>query len=102
MPVDHSSPVIQEVFAKSLERHNAGVRHLQSRYFPERLKALRKSAKMSTQQALADRSGLPVDIIRDMEQGKLEPTLAAVLRLAAGLGVGLSAFEPPAETVPAE
>jgi transcriptional regulator with XRE-family HTH domain len=65
-------------------------------FFAERLKQLRAEAGLS-QPALAERAEIPVSTIRQFEQGRREPTFATLLKLAAGLDVSLSAFDPPAE-----
>ena len=50
---------------------------------------------------MAERSGLAVNTIRQFEYGRREPTYETLVKLAAGLGVSLSAFDPPAEPKPA-
>ncbi|MBL8798004.1 MAG: helix-turn-helix transcriptional regulator [Planctomycetia bacterium] len=65
-------------------------------FFAARLKALRLEAQLS-QQKLADESGLAVNTIRQFEYGRREPGFETLCKLAAGLGVSLSAFDPPAE-----
>jgi transcriptional regulator with XRE-family HTH domain len=68
-------------------------------YFAERLRELRGKAGLS-QPALADRAGIGISTLRQFEYGRREPTFATLLKLAAGLGVGLSAFDPPDEPEP--
>jgi transcriptional regulator with XRE-family HTH domain len=50
------------------------------------LRALRKKKKLS-QEALAERSGLSLSYISEIERGNREPTLETIEKLAAGLGV---------------
>jgi transcriptional regulator with XRE-family HTH domain len=50
-----------------------------------------------SQSALEEASGVPAPTIRGFEQGRREPTFATLTKLARGLGVSLSAFEPPEE-----
>jgi len=71
----------------------------EKRFFAVRLKELRASANLS-QNGLARQSGLSVDAIRQLEYGRREPSFDTLLKLAAGLGVSLSAFDPPAEPEP--
>lgn len=52
---------------------------------PERMKAARKSASMS-QRDLADVSGIPVTMIREYEQGKSDPSVARLFKIADTLG----------------
>ena len=55
--------------------------------FARRLATLRWKARLSRDQ-LAKRSGVSVDLIHSLEQGRTaNPTLRTVLRLARGLGV---------------
>jgi transcriptional regulator with XRE-family HTH domain len=44
---------------------------------------------------LANKSGVPVGTIRYFEYGRREPTYETLVKLAEGLGVSLSAFDPP-------
>jgi transcriptional regulator with XRE-family HTH domain len=60
--------------------------------FAELFRGLRARASL-TQGALAERSGLSVSAIRHYEYGLREPSYSALVQLARGLGVGLSAFE---------
>jgi transcriptional regulator with XRE-family HTH domain len=64
-------------------------------FFAQRLKSLRESAGLS-QPALAERAGIGVSTLRHFEYGRREPTYATLVKLANGLGVSLSAFDPPA------
>ncbi len=64
------------------------------RYFARRLKELRLEAELS-QSKLAEASGLAVNTIRQFEYGRREPTYETLVKLAGGLGVSLSAFDPP-------
>jgi transcriptional regulator with XRE-family HTH domain len=68
-------------------------------FFATRLKQLRDGAGLS-QPELAERSGVAVGTVRQFEQGRREPTYATLAKLAAGLGVSLSAFDPPAQAEP--
>jgi DNA-binding XRE family transcriptional regulator len=63
-------------------------------YFGERLGELRRAAGQS-QPELAKSSGVPVGTIRELEQGRREPTLGTLINLARGLGLSLGAFDPP-------
>jgi transcriptional regulator with XRE-family HTH domain len=63
-------------------------------YFGKRLQELRRE-KGLTQPALADAAGVGLSTVRDFEQGRREPTLGTLVKLAQGLGVSLSAFDPP-------
>jgi transcriptional regulator with XRE-family HTH domain len=65
-------------------------------FFAERLRELRTKAKLS-QPELAEECGLAVGTIRQFEQGRREPTYETLVKLAEGLGVSLSAFDPPAK-----
>jgi transcriptional regulator with XRE-family HTH domain len=47
---------------------------------------------------VAERSGVAISIIRQVEQGPREPTSGTLVKLAAGLGVSLSAFDQAAAT----
>lgn len=61
-------------------------------FFALRFKALRTKANLS-QSDLADVSGVSVASIRHFEYGLREPTFETLVKLARGLGVGLSAFD---------
>lgn len=64
--------------------------------FPARLKELRNKAGL-TQAQLAKLAGMSQQAITDWENGKREPGWAAVVALAAALGVDCAAFlEEPA------
>lgn len=65
-------------------------------YFANRLKQLRAEAGLS-QPALAERCDISVSAIRHFEYGLREPSYDSLVKLATGLGVSLSAFDPPAE-----
>jgi transcriptional regulator with XRE-family HTH domain len=72
--------------------------------FAEKLKELR-TALGWTQSQLADHSGVPIGTIRDYEQGKRDPLLPTIQRLARGLGVSLAVFDdvaPSAESTEEE
>jgi transcriptional regulator with XRE-family HTH domain len=60
--------------------------------FPEKLRELRAASRM-TQQALADRAGMPLGTLRNFEQGIRTPMLATAAKLAKALGVSLGAFD---------
>jgi transcriptional regulator with XRE-family HTH domain len=68
-------------------------------YFGKRLRELRNEAGLS-QPALAEAAGVGLSTLRDFEQGRREPTLGTLVKLAAGLGVSLAAFDPPADDPP--
>src|SRR5438067_13464598 len=70
-------------------------------HFAGRLKELREAAGL-TQGALAERAGLKVGGIRDLEQGINGPRWETVVALAAALGVDCRAFleEPGAAPQP--
>jgi DNA-binding XRE family transcriptional regulator len=54
------------------------------------LKALREKARM-TQEQLADKAGVPVATIRDLEQGRrTDPAWSTICKLATGLEVDLN------------
>lgn len=65
-------------------------------FFAIRLCQLRHSAGL-TQSALATKAGLSIDAVRQFEYGRREPAFATLVKLAAGLGVSLSAFDQPEE-----
>jgi transcriptional regulator with XRE-family HTH domain len=73
----------------------------ESAYFAERLRGLRQEAGLS-QPGLYEATGVPVPTIRELEQGRREPKLSTLLKLAAGLGLSLAAFDPPAAEAPPE
>lgn len=60
--------------------------------FGRRLASLREAAGL-TAYALAKRSGVTQSFIGKLERGEKGPSWATVLKLAAALGVGVSAFE---------
>jgi DNA-binding XRE family transcriptional regulator len=69
-------------------------------WFAGRLRELREGAGL-TRQDLADRSGLAVNGIRDLEQGRRKPTWESVLALCQALAVEPTAFmTPPANRAP--
>lgn len=63
-------------------------------FFALQLRALRNKANLS-QPELAEAAGLAVSTIRQFEYGRREPTYETLVKLAQGLGVSLSAFDPP-------
>src|SRR5262245_17163690 len=69
-------------------------------WFAGRLKELRQDAGL-TQQQLADKAGVVVGVVRNLEQSINFPTWETVLALAQALGVDCTAFtQPPAEREP--
>src|SRR5687767_7441742 len=76
-------------------------RSMSAEWFAGRLKELRTASRL-TQKQLAETSGLKEGGIRDLEQGRRNPSWETVLALAKALGVDCTAFtQPPAEQ-PAE
>lgn len=65
-------------------------------FFTKRFRELRKQSGL-TQSALAERSGLNQGTIQQFEAGRRVPGFDTLVQLANGLGVSLSAFDPPAE-----
>ncbi len=63
-----------------------------------KLQAVRESRKLSLE-ALADRAGLPAQVIGQIESGALVPSLAPLIRIARALGVRLGTFLDDQETV---
>ena len=70
-------------------------------FFAARLKELRASAGLS-QNGLAEAAGVPVGTLRHFEYGLREPTYDTLVKLSEGLGVSLSAFDPPPSTKPSK
>ena len=69
--------------------------------FAGRLRELREGAGLSREQ-LADRAGMKVNGVRDLEQGVRSPRWETVLALAEALGVECTAFtQEPGELPPA-
>jgi transcriptional regulator with XRE-family HTH domain len=62
------------------------------------LRKLRETSGLSQRQ-LAQRAGLSVGAVRQYEHDRREPSYTALCRLAGGLGVSLSAFDPPPDLV---
>jgi transcriptional regulator with XRE-family HTH domain len=66
----------------------------------ERFQRLRQEAKL-TQEEASERSGVPINTLRNWEQGKRLPRLDHAVRLARALGVSMDELvgfdEPPAE-----
>ena len=60
--------------------------------FAERLKELRKQGEL-TQQQLADKANVTLRAISHWEQGLRKPSWEAVQKLAAALGVDVTAFQ---------
>ena len=67
---------------------------IQPEWFAGRLRELRESAGLSRQE-LADKAGLKVGGIRDLEQGLNGPTWATMLAICKVLGVDCTAFQTP-------
>lgn len=63
----------------------------EAEHFAENLKKLRNAAGL-TQQELADKAGMKLGGVRDLEQGRWGPTWSTVLTLARALGVDCTAF----------
>ena len=57
----------------------------------ERIKELRKSKKVS-QKELAQKTGLSIGSIQGYEQGRYNPKLEAIVKIAGALGVDLKVF----------
>ncbi|HWG43582.1 MAG TPA: helix-turn-helix transcriptional regulator [Gemmataceae bacterium] len=74
---------------------------MDAKWFAGRLGELRKNAGM-TQQQLADKAGLKLGGVRDLEQGRSGPTWDTVLALCKALGVDCTAFtiEPATDDKP--
>jgi transcriptional regulator with XRE-family HTH domain len=68
-------------------------------WFARRLKELREASGM-TQSQLADKAGLKVGGVRDLEQGRRRPTWETVLALAGALDVAVLTFAQPPEEQP--
>ena len=70
-------------------------------YFGRRLRELREAAGL-TQQELANRAGIKLGGVRDLEQSRNNPTWPTVLALCNALGVKCEAFtqEPTADAEP--
>jgi transcriptional regulator with XRE-family HTH domain len=66
--------------------------------FGEAVKFCRDKADL-TQRAVGDKSGLDISYISDLEQGKGNPTLINLTRLAHGLGVDCSKILAVAEVI---
>src|SRR5688572_3309966 len=77
------------------------MQEVQPEWFAGRLRELREQAGLSRQE-LADKAGLKVGGIRDLEQGMNGPTWATLLSICKALGVTCEVFTtPPAVQVPA-
>lgn len=70
-------------------------------FFAGRLKVLREQSGLS-QAALAERCGIGVSTLRQFEYGRREPTYETLVKLAAGLGLSLAAFDQPPAAKPAK
>jgi transcriptional regulator with XRE-family HTH domain len=69
-------------------------------WFAGRLRELREAAGL-TQTQLADKAGMKLGGVQNLEQGRTYPTWPTVLALAEALGVTCEAFtRPPAEREP--
>ena len=62
-------------------------------YVSVKIRDLRKKAEM-TQEALADKSGIPQSHLSRLEQGKHSPTAKTLRRIASALDVPVSAIDP--------
>jgi transcriptional regulator with XRE-family HTH domain len=71
----------------------------EKRFFAERLRELRHERGLS-QPDLSERSGVAVSTIRQFEYGRREPTYGTLVKLAAGLGVSLAAFDQAEPAAP--
>ncbi len=65
--------------------------------FHGRLRELREAAGL-TQGELAERAGLSIAGVTQLEQGRRKPAWETVQKLAIALGVGIEAFNEPAES----
>jgi len=63
--------------------------------FADILRGLRRKAGLS-QPRLAERAGVSVGSVRNLEQGIREPSYSTLVRLAAALGASLGDFGGPA------
>jgi transcriptional regulator with XRE-family HTH domain len=63
-------------------------------FFARKLRELRDRAGLS-QPGLAERAGVSVGAVRQLEYGRREPTYGTLVRLARALGVSLAAFDVP-------
>src|SRR5262245_38633744 len=63
-------------------------------WFAGRLRELRQAAGL-TQQQLANRAGLKLGGVRNLEQGRTYPEWPSVLALCAAMGVSCEAFQQP-------
>src|SRR5262245_61686837 len=73
---------------------------MKAAWFAGRLKELRQDAGL-TQQQLADKAGMVVGVVRNLEQSLNFPTWETVLALAQALSVDCTAFtQPPAKQKP--
>ena len=63
-----------------------------------KLQAVRESRKLSLD-ALAERAGLPVQVVGQIESGALVPSLSPLIRIARALGVRLGTFLDDQENV---
>src|SRR5262245_46370541 len=64
--------------------------------FADRLKQLREAAGLSRQE-LSDLCGLGRGTVRDYEQGRREPSLAAAFKMADALGASVEEFRDQEE-----
>jgi transcriptional regulator with XRE-family HTH domain len=69
-------------------------------WFKDRLRELRSKAGLTRQQ-LADKAGLKLNVIRDVEQGVNRPSWDTVIALCRALDVSCDAFlQPPSPELP--
>jgi transcriptional regulator with XRE-family HTH domain len=64
----------------------------------DKLKAVRASRSLSQDQ-VADRAGIRVEVVAEIESGALVPSLAPLIRIARALGVRLGTFLDDRENV---
>jgi transcriptional regulator with XRE-family HTH domain len=73
---------------------------MNAEWFAGRLRELRERAGLSRQE-VADKAGMKLGGVRDLEQGRRSPTWETVLAISQALGVECTAFTtPPAELPP--
>jgi transcriptional regulator with XRE-family HTH domain len=60
-------------------------------FLREKIREFRKNAKLS-QLGLSKKIGIPQTTLSDFENGKTEPTISNLLKIAEGLGVTINDF----------
>jgi DNA-binding XRE family transcriptional regulator len=84
----------------ALDYSRIGDRWIRDTDFGPLLKELREKAEL-TQEALADKSSVPVATIRDLEQGRrTDPVWSTICKLATGLEVDLNTLAQAARAPP--